>query len=273
MGRRPRIHYPGAIYHAMARGVDGRETFTDNRDRHLFLTALTGIKQETSFTLFAYCLMGNHFHLAIKVGDVPLSRILQRLLTRYASAYNARHDRTGHLFQARYKAVLCINERHLLRLVEYIHANPVRSGLVTGEADWPWSSSEVYLKDHSTALVDPADLPSTLGLRGNTQTTSEAFDPWPKEHSPAPILLRKHPQEREALESLAIRVSVSTNIPIEILRSGRRGSLIVQAKRAFIISCLRQGHTLANISRWLCCSHSSAHYLAYGGKNSKESKA
>ena len=76
--RRPRIHYPGATYHTMTRGVDGRDTFTDDRDRALFLKALTELKAGSGFSILAYCLMGNHFHLAIKIGQVPLSRILQR---------------------------------------------------------------------------------------------------------------------------------------------------------------------------------------------------
>ncbi|MEK7384422.1 MAG: transposase, partial [Elusimicrobiota bacterium] len=148
----------------MARGVDGRETFVDHRDRQLFLATLVKLKQENSFTLFAYCLMGNHFHLAIKIGAIPLSRILQRLLTRYASAFNARHGRTGHLFQARYKAVLCLNESYLVRLIDYIHDNPVRSGSVIKAEDWEWSSSGAYSKNCRTGLVDPNDLPLTLGL-------------------------------------------------------------------------------------------------------------
>lgn len=258
----------------MARGVDGRETFSDQRDRMLFLRILGELKKETSFALLAYCLMGNHFHLAIKVGEVPLSRILQRLLTRYASAYNARHDRTGHLFQDRYKAILCLNERYLLRLVSYIHANPIRSGLVAQEADWPWSSCGAYSGTRPTPLVDPIDLSSTLGLVDATGTNPDEFDPWPQMAGrPAPVLLRKLPKDQASLDALAKNASVTTGVPIDVLRSGRRDPLAVQAKRAFVARCLRHGHSLTSISRWLCCSPSSAHNLAYGREFSKESKA
>ena len=257
----------------MARGVDGRDTFVDDQDRRLFLTALTELKQEAAFTLFAYCLMGNHFHLAIKIGEAPLSHIMQRLLTRYVSAFNARHGRTGHLFQARYKAVLCLKETQLLRLIEYIHANPVRSGMVAKAEDWGWSSCEVYSNNRRSGLVDPHDLPRTLGSDDNPRTVPDDFDPWPKNSRPEPLLLRNHPTERASLESLARHASSDANISVDVLCSKRREQSIAQVKRAFIARCLREGHSLSDISRWLRCSPSAVHYLAYGEKNLKELKA
>lgn len=257
----------------MARGVDGRDTFVDNQDRRLFLTTLTELKRETAFTLFAYCLMGNHFHLAIKIGEVPLSHIMQRLLTRYVPAFNARHERTGHLFQARYKAVLCLNEAYLLRLIDYVHNNPVRSGLVIKAEDWGWSSSGTYSKNDRTELVDPDVLPLALGLDGDTQWNPDDFDPWSTKSRSEPPLIRDHPTERASLESLAVRVSSSTDITIAVLRSNRREQPIVRAKRAFIVRCQREGHSLSDISRWLRCSPSAVHYLAYGRTNLKELKA
>jgi len=227
MGRRPRIHYPGAIYHVMARGVDGRETFADDQDRRFFLTTLADIKNEASYTLFAYCLMGNHFHMAIKVGGIPLSHILQRLLTRYVSAFNNRHERTGHLFQARYKAILCLNESYLLRLVDYIHANPVRSGLVLKTEDWAWSSSKTYVRKMRTGLVDPDDMPLTLGFDSNICGRQGDFDPWPKESPPGEILLRNQPAELISFECIAEQVASSTAIAPELIRSSQRGLAIV----------------------------------------------
>jgi REP element-mobilizing transposase RayT len=205
----------------MARGVDGRETFTDDRDRQLFLTALAELKAETRFSLLAYCLMGNHFHLAIKVGHIPLSSILQRLLTRYALTFNSRHDRTGHLFQARYKAVLCTDDAYLVRLIEYIHANPVRAGFVASAESWRWSSAALYAENRGTELVDPIDLPAALGLTDHNQAASCDFDPWPTTES-SPVLLRAPVEERASLESLAGSISTHIGLPIETLRSKRK---------------------------------------------------
>ncbi|HAZ07501.1 MAG TPA: hypothetical protein DCZ01_03015 [Elusimicrobia bacterium] len=257
----------------MARGVDGRETFVDQSDRELFLTTLTELQQETAFTLLAYCLMGNHFHLAIKVGTVPLSTILQRLLTRYVSTFNLRHRRTGHLFQARYRAVVCLHQTYLLQLIAYIHANPVRSGLVATPEDWRWSSSQAYTTDKRTGLVDPNALPRTLGLDNDARSMQGDFDPWPSESVPSPVLLRNPSSERTPLESLAARVSLSLNISIDTICSHRKDPAIVRAKRILIANCLREGHSLSDISRWLHCSPSGIHYLAYPRTNLKKLKA
>src|SRR3569832_1733814 len=113
MPRMPRIHFPGVVYHVMARGVDGREIFADEADRRTFLEITRSVKNETAYSLLAYCLMGNHFHFAMRGGPIPLSRIMQRLLTSYAMAFNVRHDRQGHLFQARYKAIVCLDDAYL----------------------------------------------------------------------------------------------------------------------------------------------------------------
>ena len=144
MPRPPRIHYAGAVYHVMARGVDGREIFADDSDRQTFLATTRGLKRETDCSVLAYCLMGNHFHFAIRVGRTPLSRIMHRLLTVYAMAFNFRHDRQGHLFQARYKSVLCLDDAYLIALIRYIHMNPVRRGLVSSPELWAWSSFRFY---------------------------------------------------------------------------------------------------------------------------------
>ena len=258
--RRPRIHYPGATYHTMARGVDGRETFTDNRDRELFLTSLTELKSETGFSLLAYCLMGNHFHLAIKVGQIPLSRILQRLLTRYALTFNSRHERTGHLFQARYKAFLCVDEAYLLRLIGYIHANPVRAGLVTRPEKWHWSSAVAYAERRKTALVDSDDLPAVLGLSNDPNASPGGFDPWPTQSEP--VLLRTPSIATISLESRA----TALGIPVKLLRSKGKAPGIVRAKRTFVARCIHEGSSLAEISRWLGSSPSAIHYLAYGNR-------
>lgn len=257
----------------MARGVDGRETFVDQSDRELFLTMLTELKRETAFILIAFCLMGNHFHLAIKVGTIPLSTIFQRLLTRYASTFNLRHRRTGHLFQARYKAVVCLHQTYLLRLVDYIHANPVRSGLVATPEDWRWSSSQAYTKYKRTELIEPNALSQTIGLDNDARSMQGDFNPWPNESGPAPVLLRNPSSERTSLESLAARVSSSLNISIDTICSHRKDPTSVRAKRILIANCLREGHSLSDISRWLHCSPSGVHYLAYPRTNLKELKA
>lgn len=241
----------------MARGVDGRIVFVDDRDRELFLAALATLKSEMNFSLLAYCLMGNHFHLAIKIGQIPLSNIIHRLLTRYALTFNACHDRTGHLFQARFKAVLCVDEAYLFRLVEYIHANPVRSGMVSRNEDWQWSSAKNYASGRRTPLTDPNDLPAILD---KADPESAQFDPWPKKIKPA--LLRVPAEPFTSLESLGITASSRYDMPLDTIRSKRRDAPTITLKRAFVFDALKVGYSLAEISRWMGTTPAAAWNLA-----------
>ncbi len=174
MPRAPRIHYPGAVYHAMARGVDGREIFSDDQDRHHFMRILTHVFREMDAQRLAYCLMGNHFHLAVKVGITQLSILMQRILTSYSLSFNHRHVRTGHLFQARYKAVICLDNAYLAALIRYIHGNPVRAGLTKSPDLWRWSSYAEYIRSEKDGMIkSDGDLP-TINIPDES-----SFNPWP----------------------------------------------------------------------------------------------
>ena len=130
MPRKSRIDAPGALHHIIARGIEGRRIFENNADRDNFLARLGDILKETGTACYAWALIPNHFHLLLRTGTVPISRIMRRLLTGYALWYNRRHRRDGHLFQNRYKSILCQEDIYLLELVRYIHLNPLRAGLV-----------------------------------------------------------------------------------------------------------------------------------------------
>ena len=116
----------------MARGIEKRRIFENNADSDNFLTRLADILKETKTTCYAWALIPSHFHLLLRTGTVSISTIMRRLLTGYALWYNRRHRRHGHLFQNRYKSILCQEDTYLLELVRYIHLNPLRAGLVQG---------------------------------------------------------------------------------------------------------------------------------------------
>ena len=130
MARKPRIHFPGALYHVITRGNRRQGIFLDEKDLQRFLTYLSDCKNRFPFRLYAYALMKNHLHLLIEVEENPLSRIMQSLLFGYARYFNRRYGEVGHLFQGRYKAILCDKDAYLLELVRYIHLNPVRAKIV-----------------------------------------------------------------------------------------------------------------------------------------------
>ncbi len=144
MGCKPRIHFPGALYHVILRGNARDKIFFANTDRYRFYTFLQQGAERYRFRIHAFCLMTNHMHLALQVGDIPLSHIMQGLVGRYTRWINWRKSRSGHLFQGRYKAVLVDADAYLCELVRYIHLNPVRAKMVDGPGEYPWSSHRAY---------------------------------------------------------------------------------------------------------------------------------
>jgi putative transposase len=132
----------------MVRGLERRKIFERNADLDQFLHRLGEIIQDTGTTCFAWSLMPNHFHLLLRTGNVPISTVMRRLLTGYAIWYNRSHRRHGHLFQNRFKSILCQEDAYLLELVRYIHLNPLRAGLVRGLHeldDYPYSGHSILM--------------------------------------------------------------------------------------------------------------------------------
>ena len=130
MPRKSRIDAPGALHHIICRGIERRPIFEDDYDRDHFVERLATVLEETATPCYAWALIPNHFHLLIRTGSIPVAGVMRRLLTGYAVNFNLRHRRSGHLFQNRYKSILCQEEPYLLELVRYIHLNPIRAGLV-----------------------------------------------------------------------------------------------------------------------------------------------
>ena len=130
MPRQTRIDAPGALHHIIVRGIERRPIFRDDRDRDHFIERLAGILTETGTPCYAWALIPNHVHLLLKTGLTPIATVMRRLLTGYAVCFNRRHRRSGHLFQNRYKSILCQEEPYLRELVRYIHLNPLRARLV-----------------------------------------------------------------------------------------------------------------------------------------------
>jgi len=130
MPRRSRIDAPGALHHIIARGIERKAIFRDDQDRADFLERLGANLEESRTPCFAWALLSNHIHLLLRSGAMPISTLMRRVLTGYAVSYNHRHRRQGHLFQNRFKSILCQEEQYLLELVRYIHLNPLRAGIV-----------------------------------------------------------------------------------------------------------------------------------------------
>ena len=144
MSRKPRIHYPGAVYHVMLRGNAKQPIFRKDEEYRYFEKILFEAQKQYPFELHAYCWMKNHVHMALQVKDRPLSKLMQNISQRYTYWVNKRYDRVGHLFQGRYKAILVDKDAYLKELIRYIHLNPVRANTVADPKDYPLSSHAAY---------------------------------------------------------------------------------------------------------------------------------
>jgi REP element-mobilizing transposase RayT len=145
MARKNRVEFPGAFYHVFSRGNNKQVTFRDEQDFRMYLERLDRYRDRYNFILYAFVLMPNHIHFLLETGQMPLSKIMQGIQQSYTYYFHKRHKTVGHLFQGRYKAIICDRETYLLELVRYIHLNPVRKGLVALPENFLWSSHQSYI--------------------------------------------------------------------------------------------------------------------------------
>ncbi len=130
MPRGARLDVPGTLHHVFVRGIERQKIVDDEKDRDNFLSRLGTLAKETGTTVYAWALMSNHAHVLLRSGAAGLPTLMRRLLTGYATSYNRRHRRYGHLFQNRYKSIVCEEEPYFKELLRYVHLNPLRAKLV-----------------------------------------------------------------------------------------------------------------------------------------------
>lgn len=252
MPRNPRIHYPQAIYHVMSRGVEKRPIFMSDKDRRVFLRFLDEAVRADLAALFAYCLMGNHYHLLIAINEIPLAVTMQKALTRYALYFNRTHDRVGHLFQSRYTAMPCQDLAYLIHLVAYIHMNPVRAGLAAHPADWAWSSHG-ELAGGSPRYLALGRLEESVGM-----AASELRQCYIDRLA---SLGDQGIQESPQLEELIGRAALTAGVVPKDILGGRRGKVFTKAKRLLIDWAGKAGFSDVELARTLGCDPSALAHL------------
>src|SRR5262249_37493953 len=146
MARPLRIQYPGAVYHVMNRGGSRQRVFVDKQDYEGFLKTIGEVHDRWPVEVFAYCIMGNHYHMCLRTPEGNLSRVMQHLDELYTQQFNRLHRRDGALFRGRYKAIVLDKDNYLAQVVRYIHLNPVEAGLVREPESYAWSSHRFYLQ-------------------------------------------------------------------------------------------------------------------------------
>lgn len=171
MARRPRIEFPGATYHVINRGNFRKDLFSPKGSAEAFEKVLAQTCAKCGWRLGAYCIMGNHFHLALATPNGNLVEGMHWLQSTFGNRFNRYWDEAGHVFQGRYKAILVEPGIHWLRVVDYIHLNPARAGLVSADrlSTYPWSSLAKYpSKRNRPGFLECYDwLEVSLGLKDN----------------------------------------------------------------------------------------------------------
>jgi putative transposase len=155
MPRKARQKSESGIYHIIMRGINRQNIFEDEEDNQKFLQALLHYKEISEYELYAYCLMGNHIHLLLRVGQEPLEQVLRRICGSYVYWYNKKYERIGNLFQDRFKSEPVEDDAYFLAVLRYIHRNPSKAGIVKDIGKYEWSSYSAYIGDiNNSKLVD-----------------------------------------------------------------------------------------------------------------------
>jgi len=163
MARRPRVFAPGLLYHVIVRGNQRRKTFRCDEDYKGYLDRLEKYRAKFHVRIYAYCLMPNHVHLLVETGSTPLAKFMQGLQQSYTQHFNRSYRKVGHLFQGRYKAIICDRDKYLLALVRYIHLNPVRAKLATRPEWYSHSGHNSYLTNGTPKIVEVTPILKLLG--------------------------------------------------------------------------------------------------------------
>jgi putative transposase len=179
MPRQARLDAPGVLHHVMQRGVARGRVFGDRQDYEEFLRRLGAALKDSKTSCYAWCLMSNHIHFLLRTGSRPIGRVLQSVLGGYAGYFNRRYRRIGHVFQGRFKSILCEEEPYFLDLVRYIHLNPLRAGVVrdmNGLDRYPWSGHWVLMGRRKTEWQDVDEVLGRFGKReGQARAAYRSF--------------------------------------------------------------------------------------------------
>jgi REP element-mobilizing transposase RayT len=163
MARRPRVFASGLLYHVIVRGNQRRRTFRSDDDYQVYVDLLSKYRKKYQVRIYAYCLMPNHVHLLLETGTIPLAKFMQGLQQSYTQYFNRSYRKVGHLFQGRYKAIICDKDKYLLALVRYIHLNPVRAGLAKRPERYGHSGHRSYLINGTPRIIDAGPILKLLG--------------------------------------------------------------------------------------------------------------
>lgn len=266
MGRRPRVEYYGAIYHIIHRGNNKGFIFEGNEEKVELLKIVAEVKEIFDFYILAYVIMDNHYHFVIKTHNIPISQIMHRINTRYAKYYNRKKERTGSPFEGRYRSILVQDESYLLRLIKYIHNNPVYANICSSMVKYKWSSDVFYRMnldnlvniDELLNIFSPNRLEAIKKYKELMDKSPEDFNTLNQEFEEQNIIgtdefkesFREENKDKKIVSLDNILKSVCpTPIEYELIKEGSRKRYLLKYKYEYAREALNQGYTIIEISK------------------------
>ncbi|CAK7062757.1 transposase [Tissierella sp.] len=283
MGRKPRIEYYGAIYHIIHRGNNKAFIFEENEDKIELLKIIGEIKEIFDFYLLAYTIMDNHYHFVIKTHNISISRIMHRINTRYAKYYNKKKGRTGSPFEGRYRSILVQNESYLIRLIRYIHNNPVYASICNSMTKYKWSS-DVFYRMNVGNLINIEELLEMFSVDRlqAIKKYEELMDEPPEDYK----MLKEEFEQAEFIgngefkEALNKENKFQKTISLddilksvckigsdyELIKEGSRKRYLVKYKQEYAYEALRHGYTTDEISKNINITGGAIRKILFGTK-------
>ncbi len=154
MPRKPRLQCENAIFHIIVRGINHSAIFLEDADKKYYLFLLSKFAKENSIVIYAYVLMGNHVHLLIKDNKCKMSRFVKQVAVKYVAFFNEKYERSGNMFQDRFRSEIVQSDRYFMSVLRYIHQNPIKAGLESKIGAYKWSSYLEYINEGNIVQKD-----------------------------------------------------------------------------------------------------------------------
>ena len=239
MSRIARVFSESGVYHILFRGVNQQNLFEEASDFKKLKDTIRFVKQEIDFEIYAYCFMSNHVHIVLKEKNIgEISRIMKRILTKYARWYNIKYGRSGALIANRYKSVPVEIDEYFLQLIRYVHQNPIKAGIVDELNAYPYSSYVEYVND--------ADLTDTVFL--SEMISKNEFIEYHKEvdNFEFRVTDSKKKTDEDVLMFLKKEFGIDNAKSISKLPKADRDSILAELKKNFPV---RQLQRITGVSR------------------------
>lgn len=265
MVRRARMEYPGALYHVIQRGNNREDVFERPKDKDYLIEQLRKSVTVDGIELFAYVIMSNHYHFALRTCVEPLRKVMHRINTKYGFYYNHAMERTGHVFEGRYKAIPVHDENYLISLVRYIHRNPVRAGICKRVWDYPWSSDRFYRKMEPGFVEFNILLDILSGDKKKSVQKYSLMMEQDDDYTPEEFIIREnsnpeernkageYPGGRKLLDEILMKTVVDRDY-FELIKRGSRMRMLTPFKEEYAKTAWDQGYSMEEIARHICIS-------------------